>query len=192
MKELTYKETDYTDMIGSEETKPGAGNIDYSRKWFVMAAVGVGILLGTIDASIIYIALPTLAREFNTSFSTVQWVAHAYMLTLSTLTLTMGRLGDMFGKKQIYITGVVVFSIGSFLCGISQSIYWLIGCRVLEASGAAMSSALGTAIIIEAFPPHERGKAIGAGGAFVSFGIIAGPAIGGILINYINLHYNNC
>jgi EmrB/QacA subfamily drug resistance transporter len=160
--------------------------IDYSRKWYVMVAVGVGILLGTIDASIVNIALPTLVREFNASFSTVQWVALAYLLTLSTLTLTMGRLGDMIGKKQIYIAGMVVFTIGSMLCGISQSIYWLIGFRVFQAVGAAMSAALGTAVIIEAFPSHERGKALGAGGAFVSFGIIAGPALGGILIDFIS------
>lgn len=180
------KEADYFDMIGLEETKPGVGCIDYSRKWYVLVAVGVGILLGTIDASIVYIALPTLVREFNTSFGTVQWVALAYMLTLSTLTLTMGRLGDMVGKKQIYTVGMVVFTIGSLLCGISSSIYWLIGFRVFQAIGAAMTSALGTAVIIEAFPPRERGKAIGAAGAFVSFGIIAGPAIGGVLINFIS------
>lgn len=160
--------------------------VDYSRKWYVMAAVGVGILLGTIDLSIVNIALPTLVREFKASFSTVQWVALAYMLTLSTLTLTMGRLGDMIGKKQIYIGGMVVFTIGSMLCGISSSIYWLIGFRVFQAIGAAMSAALGTAVIIEAFPPEERGKAIGAGAAFVSFGIIAGPAIGGLLIELIS------
>jgi EmrB/QacA subfamily drug resistance transporter len=92
----------------------------------------------------------------------------------------------MIGKKQIYIAGMVVFTIGSMLCGISPSIYWLIGFRVFQAVGAAMSSALGTAVIIEAFPPKERGKAIGAGGAFVSFGIIAGPAIGGLLIELIS------
>jgi EmrB/QacA subfamily drug resistance transporter len=179
---------DLIDMQNAEKTKNSAADIgvDYSRKWYVMVAVGVGILLGTIDLSIVNIALPTLVREFNASFSTVQWVALAYMLTLSTLTLTMGRLGDMIGKKEIYIAGMVVFIIGSMLCGISSSIYWLIGFRVFQAIGAAMSAALGTAVIIEAFPPEERGKAIGAGGAFVSFGIIAGPAIGGLLIELIS------
>jgi len=171
---------------GNMNNSAAHAGIDYSRKWYVMVAVGVGILLGTIDLSIVNIALPTLDREFNASFSTVQWVALAYMLTLSTLTLTMGRLGDMIGKKQIYIAGMVVFTIGSMLCGISSSIYWLIGFRVFQAVGAAMNSALGTAVIIEAFPPEERGKAIGAGGAFVSFGIIAGPALGGLLIDLIS------
>jgi MFS family permease len=175
-------------MQNAENTKNSTADVgvDYSRKWYVMVAVGVGILLGTIDLTIVNIALPTLVREFKASFSTVQWVALAYMLTLSTLTLTMGRLGDMIGKKQIYIAGMVVFTIGSMLCGISSSIYWLIGFRVFQAIGAAMSAALGTAVIIEAFPPEERGKAIGAGGAFVSFGIIAGPAIGGLLIDLIS------
>jgi EmrB/QacA subfamily drug resistance transporter len=176
------------DMHHSENTKNSAVDvgIDYSRKWYVMAAVGVGTLLGTIDAGIVNIALPTLGREFNASFSTVQWVALAYMLTVSTLTLTMGRLGDMIGKKRIYIAGMVVFTIGSILCGGASSIYWLIGFRVFQAVGAAMSAALGTAVIIEAFPPQERGKAIGAAGAFISFGIIAGPATGGLLIQLIS------
>jgi len=160
--------------------------IDYSRKWYIMAAAGMGILLGTIDASIVNVALPTLAHEFHTSFSTVQWVALAYMLTMSTLTLTMGRLGDMVGKKKIYASGMVIFTTGSILCGLSSSIYWLIGFRMFQAIGASMTAALGTAIITEAFPPHERGKAIGTAGAFVSIGIIAGPALGGILIDFIS------
>ncbi|UCH94803.1 MAG: DHA2 family efflux MFS transporter permease subunit [Candidatus Aminicenantes bacterium] len=170
----------------SEETTQGSEPVDYSRKWYVMAAVGMGILLGTIDASIVNVALPTLIREFNASFSTVQWVVLAYMLTLSTLTLTMGRWGDIIGKKQIYMAGMVVFTLGSMLCGISPSIYWLIGFRVFQAVGASMTAALGAAVITEAFPPQQRGKAIGAAGAIVSFGIVSGPAIGGMLIDFIS------
>ncbi len=167
-------------------TAGGVKTPDYSKKWYILASTGLGILLGTIDATIVNVALPTLVREFKTGFSTVQWVALAYMLSQSTLTLTMGRLGDMMGKKKIYVSGMVVFTLGSVLCGISSSIYWLIGFRMFQAIGAAMTASLGTAIITEAFPPHERGKGIGAAGVFVAIGIISGPAIGGILIHFIS------
>ena len=88
--------------------------IDYNRKWYVMAAVAMGIFLATIDSSIVNIALPTLLRELNTDFATVQWVVFVYLLTLATLILSFGRLGDMVGKKPVYATGFVVFTLGQY------------------------------------------------------------------------------
>ncbi len=162
---------------------------DYSRKWFVLAAVGMGIFLTTIDGTIVNVALPTLVRELNTDFATVQWVVLGYLLTLSTLLLSMGRLGDMVGKKPIYMTGFVLFTLSSMLCGLSPTVYWLIGFRVLQAIGAAMTQALGTAIITEAFPDSERGKALGAAGTLVSIGIVLGPTLGGLLIESLSWHW---
>ncbi len=158
---------------------------DYSRKWLVMAAVGMGIFLGTIDGSIINVALPTLARNFETQFSVVQWVTLAYLLTMATLMLSMGRLGDMVGKKKVYASGFVIFTIGSLLCGIAPSIYLLIAFRVLQGVGAAMMT-LGMAIITENFPPSERGKALGISGSLVSIGIITGPVVGGLILNAVS------
>ena len=129
-------------------------NIDYSRKWFVMAAVAMGVFLATIDSSIVNVALPTLVREYGTNFQTVQWVVLAYLLTLATLLLSIGRWADMKGKKPIYTTGFVVFTAGSFLCGIAPSIYTLIIFRVIQAIGATMILALGMAIVTESFPPE--------------------------------------
>ncbi len=149
--------------------------VDYSRKWYVMAAVAMGIFLGTIDGSIVNVALPTLVRDLSTNFATVQWVVLAYLLTQATLLLSVGRLGDMIGKKPIYTTGFVVFTTGSVLCGLAPTVYWLIGFRVLQAIGAAMMFALGAAIVTEAFPPAERGKALGLIGSIVSIGIVVGP-----------------
>ncbi|MCK4898070.1 MAG: MFS transporter, partial [Anaerolineales bacterium] len=117
--------------------------IDYSLKWYVLAAVGMGIFLATIDGSIVNIALPTLVRSFNTDFATVQWVVLAYLLTITTLILSVGRLADMIGKKPIYTIGFIVFTLGSVLCGLAPTIYWLIAFRVLQAIGAAMIMALG-------------------------------------------------
>jgi len=162
--------------------QPSPG-VDYARKWYVMIATGLGIFLGTIDASIVNIALPTLSKELDASFATVQWVVIAYLLTLATLTLSIGRLGDMLGKKRIYTTGFAVFTIGSVLSGLAPGIEWLIGFRVLQAVGASMIFALGMAIITQAFPPGERGRALGISGALVSIGIVVGPSLGGFIVD---------
>lgn len=164
-------------------------NIDYSRKWYVMAAVSMSIFLATIDGSIVNVALPTLVRELQADFATVQWVVLAYLLTQSTLLLGVGRLGDMVGKKPIYVSGFVVFTIGSVLCGLAPTVGWLIGFRVLQALGAAMMLALGAAIVTEAFPPYERGKALGIIGTSVSIGVVVGPTLGGILLQSLSWHW---
>jgi len=163
--------------------------VDYSVKWFVMAAVGMGVFLATIDGSIVNIALPTLEQAFNTTFPVVQWVVLAYLLTITTLMLSVGRLADMIGKKSIYASGFVVFTLGSVLCGLSPTVYWLVGFRVFQGIGAAMIVALGTAIVTEAFPPQERGKALGITGTIVSVGIVIGPTIGGLLIQSLSWHW---
>jgi EmrB/QacA subfamily drug resistance transporter len=161
-------------------------SVDYGRKWYVMAAVAMGIFLATIDGSIVNIALPTLVRELDTEFAVVQWVVLAYLLIVTTLLLSMGRLGDIIGKKPVYSSGFIVFTLGSALCGWAPTVYWLIGFRVLQASGAAMMMALGTAIVTEAFPPSERGKALGVMGSIVSIGIVTGPVLGGIILGALS------
>jgi EmrB/QacA subfamily drug resistance transporter len=170
-------------------TTPMAPAIDYSRKWYVMAAVAMSIFLATIDGSIVNIALPTLVRDLNSSFATVQWVVLAYLLTLTTLMLGVGRLADIRGKKPIYVAGFVVFTVGSVLCALAPNIYWLIGFRVLQAVGGAMTLALGAAIVTEAFPAHERGRALGTIGSTVSLGIVAGPLFGGLILSALSWHW---
>ena len=164
-------------------------NIDYSRKWFVMAAVAMGVFLATIDSSIVNVALPTLVREYNTNFQTVQWVVLAYLLTLATLLLSIGRWADMKGKKPIYTAGFVIFTAGSFLCGIAPSVYTLILFRVIQAIGATMILALGMAIVTESFPPSERGMALGISGTMVSVGIVIGPTVGGFIIDALSWNW---
>ncbi len=161
----------------------------YANKWAVMAAVAMGIFLATIDGSIVNIALPTLRTEFNTSFAATQWVVLAYLLTLATTLLGVGRLADIIGKKPIYVTGFMVFTLGSVLCGLAPTIGVLIAMRVIQAIGAAMVFSLGSAILTEAFPPQERGRALGISGAVVSIGIIAGPTLGGIILGSLSWHW---
>jgi EmrB/QacA subfamily drug resistance transporter len=167
-------------MAGHLETPPEG--VDYSRKWFVLIAIAMAIFLGTVDGSIVNVALPTLVDEFDTTFGVAQWVVLAYLLTQTTLTLMFGRLGDMIGKKPIFTAGFSVFTIGSVLAGFSPTIELLIAARVVQALGASMIFALGFAITTEAFPPSERGKALGINGTTVSLGIMAGPIIGGMIL----------
>lgn len=163
--------------------------VDYSRKWYVMAAVAMSIFLATIDGSIVNIALPTLVRELNTSFAMVQWVVLSYLLTLTTLMLSIGRLADIRGKKPIYVAGFVVFTVGSVLCALAPDVYWLVAFRIVQAVGGAMVLALGAAIVTEAFPQKERGKALGAIGAMVSLGVVAGPLMGGLILSSLSWHW---
>ncbi|MBU2648826.1 MFS transporter [bacterium] len=160
--------------------------IDYGRKWATMSAVSMGIFLATIDGSIVNVALPTLVNEFNTGFSIIQWVVLGYLLSVTTLIPSIGRLGDMIGKKRLYATGFIIFTLSSALCGLSPSVYWLIGFRVLQGLGSAMIMALGMAIVTEAFPPQERGMALGISGAVVSVGIAIGPSLGGVIISQLS------
>lgn len=161
----------------------GMTEIDYRMKWYVMAAVAMGIFLSTIDSSIVNLALPTLVRELHTDFPTVQWVILGYLLGLTALMLSVGRLADIRGKKPLYVAGFVIFTIGSVLCGLSPTIYALILFRIVQSIGAAMILALGSAIVTENFPPEERGRALGISGTAVSLGIVIGPTLGGLLIN---------
>lgn len=182
------REIEGKEISGSMEYAASQG-VEYRVKWLVMAAVGMGIFLATIDGSIVNIALPTLGSAFDANFATLQWVVLAYLVTISTLMLSVGRLADMIGKKTIYASGFMVFTLGSVLCGLSPTVYWLIGARILQALGAAMVMALGTAIIIEAFPPQEWGRALGISGSIVSVGIVIGPTLGGLILQSLSWHW---
>ena len=145
--------------------------------------------MGAVDGTIVNVALPTMVHELNTSFATIQWVVLAFLLGLTILMLSMGRLGDMIGKKSLFTIGLVVFTVGSALCGLSPNVYWLIGFRFLQSVGAAMTLALGVAIVTETWPAYERGKAIGLAGGIISLGIAAGPALGGVILQAASWHW---
>jgi EmrB/QacA subfamily drug resistance transporter len=153
-----------------------------SGKWWIMLGVGLGVLMFTLDTSIVNIALPTLVQVFQTTFATIQWIVLSYLLVITALVLGAARLGDMVGKKRLYLGGLIVFTISSLLCGLAPGVGWLIGFRALQGMGAVMISALGAAIVTEAFPSSERGRALGIIGAIVSLGIALGPTVGGFLI----------
>ena len=151
-------------------------------KWWAMTGIGLGVFMATIDVSIVNISLPTLVRQLHTDFATVQWVVISYVLMLTSFMLTVARLGDMIGKKQVCMTGVTLFTLASILCGLSPGAGWLIAFRALQGLGGSMMQAVGMAIIIEIFPSSERGRALGIIGGIVSVGLAMGPPLGGMLI----------
>lgn len=163
------------------------GNDDLGQKrGLVLASIAMGVFLATIDSSIVNVSLPTMVDELGTTFSIIQWVVLAYLLTVTTLMLTIGRLADILGKKKIYQTGMVIFTAGSVLCGISTEVGWLIAFRVIQAVGAAMMMALGNAILTEVFPENQRGKVLGINGLMVSMGVITGPMLGGLILDALS------
>jgi EmrB/QacA subfamily drug resistance transporter len=173
----------------NQSPTPPTTQHDTARQWWVLIAVGLCLFLGSVDGSIVNVALPTLMQDFNASFPTVQWVVLAYLLGLTVLMVSMGRLADMIGKKRVFSIGIVLFLIGSALCGLAMHIYWLIFFRFVQSIGAAMMLALGTAILTEVWPPYKRGQAIGFAAGFISLGIVFGPAIGGIMLQYLSWHW---
>lgn len=158
------------------------------NKWWVMACIAIGIFLSTIDGSIVNVALPTLARTLGAPFAAVQWVVLAYLLVLVSLMMVAGRLADLYGKRFLYETGFVVFTLGSLFCGLSPSVQWLVAARVIQALGAALLMAVGAAIVTEVFPPEERGKAMGVVGLMVSIGLVSGPTLGGVILGAFTWH----
>lgn len=142
--------------------------------------------MGTLDASIVNISFPRLTKVLETELSVVLWVTVVYLLVSTGLMLILGRIGDIFGRKKVYILGFILFTVGLILCSLSQSILQLILSRVVQGVGAAMTMALGTAIVTAAFPDQERGRALGILGAVLSAGILTGPVLGGFLLDTLD------
>jgi EmrB/QacA subfamily drug resistance transporter len=151
-------------------------------KWFILINVLIGATMSALDVSIVNVAMPTLKSDFNTTMAVVEWVAMSYMLTLTIFLPFFGRLADMFGRSRLYNAGFVVFTVGSLFCGMATSAAYLIVARVLQAIGAGLLQANSVALITQAFPSTERGKAIGIQGAVQAIAMAVGPFVGGILI----------
>lgn len=154
-------------------------------KWKAMITVALGSMMGTMDSSITNISFPILTEKFGVSVTTIVWVSLAFILTSTSLMLILGRAGDLFGRRRIYILGILIFTVGLALCSISQNVTQLIIFRVIQAVGAAMSIACGAAIVTEAFPETERGKGLGLLAVSVSAGLISGPVLGGFLLGWL-------
>ena len=152
-------------------------------KWWALAVICIGTFTSTLDNSIVNVAIPPLGDTFNVGETISVWVYLAYMLTVAGLTLTFGKTGDRFGRKRIYVIGLLISALGLGLNSIAPSMGTLIAFRVVQAIGAGMMIAVGPAIITNVFPEQERGRAIGIYVASVGAGLTLGPALGGILVD---------
>lgn len=166
-----------------------------THKWGVLLAVGIGTFMTALDTSVVNTVLPVIGRNFDKSITVVEWVVTIYLLVLSGLLLSFGRLGDMRGHKTIYLAGFVIFMAGSFLSGAAPHVAFLIASRGLQALGAAMIAANSPAILTKSFPVEQRGQALGLQATMTYLGLTAGPSLGGWLASvfgwrvvfYINL-----
>ncbi len=157
------------------------------NKWLILALVIVGTFMTTLDASIVNISLPSIARAFHSPFgSAVEWVIIAYLLVLAATLLPFGRLSDISGRKPIWLTGLVVFTLGSALCGAAPSLTLLIAARSFQGLGGALLLAPGVAIIADTFPAAERGLAFGLSAVAVSLGTSVGPILGGLITEHVS------
>ncbi len=173
---------DWGNHMQSEQVTASALGID--RKWWVLLAVGVGTFMSALDGSVVNTVLPVVTDAFKADVTTTEWVVTIYLLVVSGLLLSVGRLGDLRGHKPVYAAGFVVFIGGSALCGLAQSPLMLIASRALQAIGAAMLAANSPAILTKNFPSSERGRALGLQATMTYLGLTAGPSLGGWLTDH--------
>ena len=143
----------------------------------------MGLFISVMDQTGLNIAVPRIADAFNAPIPTVQWVVLGYVLTISSLMLPMGRLADLIGRKRVYVTGFVVFTVGGILAGLSPNLGMVIAMKMVQGVGTALTQATGMAIVTSTFPNEERGRAIGLLMTIVGVGAIAGPVTGGFVID---------
>lgn len=153
-----------------------------SEKWWTVLGVGIGVFIFALDVYIVNLALPIMVDSLHTSFATIQWIVLSYLLAIAIFVLSVAKLGDVWSKKRLYIIGLIVFTVSSLLCGLAPTVEFLIVFRAFQGIGAAFLSGLGTAMIVEVFPPEERGLGLGIRAGVFGLGISSGPTVGGLLI----------
>jgi EmrB/QacA subfamily drug resistance transporter len=151
------------------------------NKWWVLVAVGISTFMSALDTSVVNIVLPVVNQDFHTSVATIEWVVIIYLLLVSGLLLSFGRLGDLHGHRRIFLIGFLIFIGSSMACGLSASAGWLIAFRGFQAIGAAMLSANSPAILTKSFPNNQRGQALGLQATMTYLGLTVGPTLGGWL-----------
>lgn len=151
------------------------------RKWWTLIAVSVGTFMLLLDITIVNVALPNIQHSLHASFSDLQWVVDAYALSLASLQLTAGSLADLFGRRLLFTIGLVIFSAGSLLCGLSTGSLFLIVSRAGQGVGGSIMFATALALLAQAFQGRERGTAFGVWGAVTGIAVAVGPVLGGIL-----------
>ncbi len=153
------------------------------RRWLVLAILCMGVFMILLDGTIVNIAIPSILTAFETGFAEIEWVMNAYLLVFAVLLITTGRLGDLYGRKAVFIAGLCIFALASLACGLAPGVGWLIGFRALQGLGGALMMPNTLSIIANVFSPQERGKAMGFWGAVSGFSLALGPSLGGLLVD---------
>lgn len=164
------------ERIAAESTVTGP-----AVRW-ALSSLSLSMLLASLGTSIANVGLPTLSQEFSVAFHAVQWVVLAYLLAITTLIVSVGRLGDLIGRRRLLLAGIVLFTVASGLCGLAPSLGLLIAARVAQGLGAAIMMALTLACVGEAVPKSKTGSAMGLLGTMSAIGTALGPTLGGVLI----------
>jgi EmrB/QacA subfamily drug resistance transporter len=157
-----------------------------NRKWWTLVAVAFGLFMIMLDNTVVNVALPSIREDFGISISQLEWVFNGYALTFGVLLLTGGKLADMFGRRRIFMTGLVIFTISSFFCGFANTEDVLIGARVVQGVGAALMNPATLSIIAATFPPRQRGTAIGIWAGVSALALAIGPLVGGVITEHID------
>lgn len=161
-----------------------------TSRMIVQYTICLGAFLSNLSAGMFNIALVDIARTFDSTIPTAQWIVTAYLLVISILLPVMGKLGDTLGRRKIHNIGYFVFMAGALCCALSPSLNGLISSRILQGVGAAMYQATNMALIVSVFPKEQRGKALGLISTFVAAGSMVGPSLGGILIQWFSWRSN--
>jgi EmrB/QacA subfamily drug resistance transporter len=157
-----------------------------ARKWWTMVAVCTATFMLLLDITIVNVALPAIERALHASFSDLQWIVDAYALALATCVLTAGSLADLFGRKRLFVTGIVLFTVASAACGLSNDALFLIIARGVQGIGGAIMFATALALLSQEFHGKERGTAFGIWGATIGAAVAIGPLAGGVLTSWLS------
>src|ERR1700750_1435171 len=162
---------------------------DENRKWWTLAAVAFGLFMIMLDNTVVNVALPSIERDLHVSVSSLEWVVTAYALTFAALLITGGKLGDLLGRRRIFIVGIAIFTLSSLACGLAPTSGFLIGARAVQGVGAALMNPASLSIITATFPPKQRGTAIGIWARVWAVALAIGPLIGGVIVDNINWNW---
>ncbi|MFC6253447.1 MFS transporter [Secundilactobacillus hailunensis] len=159
------------------------------RRWWILISIGIFAFMSNLDSSIVNIAMPIMAKQLAIPMNQIEWVVSIYLIVVSALLLFFGKLGDMYGKIKIFRIGTAIFIIGSFISGLQWTFEFLMLGRVIQGIGSAMTLSNTYGITTATFSLKERGKAMGLIGTFVSFGAVAGPGVGGLILSHFSWGY---
>ena len=156
-----------------------------SNPWLVLVVLCAGFFMILLDTTIVNVAIPAMSAGLNTTLDQILWVLNAYILVYAVLLITAGRLGDLYGQRNLFAIGLAIFTVASALCGLSQNAGELIAARVLQGVGGAVLTPQTLAILTTLFPPERRGTAFGIWGGVAGLATVAGPTLGGAIVTYI-------